>query len=225
MPQDHYVAARSEESIALLAYRLRDAHVSRLELRFNIVDFISRTLPQQLMLMKKGPFKIEFYNKDFKHDDSAFVSFNPRTLNVDKKIWADANDGESYPRFVLAHEIGHLVLHDHLAKAFSKNNKLRFAEQSAEWQANTFAGHFLLPDSILEQKSDVNFLESVCQVPHQLASERVAFFLATLSRKNRKFGGSFCSDCGNFSMAPSGTLLKCTTEGCEKIVSQFKQAT
>jgi Zn-dependent peptidase ImmA (M78 family) len=227
MAQDYYVPARSEESIAQLAYRLRDAHIDRRELRFNIIEFIDRTLPRQLSLLKKGELKIELYNMDFKYDDPAFVSFNPRTLNSDRKIWADASLGEAYPKFVMAHEIGHLTLHDHLAKAFSqdKKTKISFAdkEHSAEWQANTFAGHFLLPDSILEQQSNAAFLASVCQVPDQLASERVADFLKEQSRKTRKFHGSFCFNCGNCSQVPEGTLLRCTTIGCGTVVSQFRK--
>lgn len=85
MPQDHYVSYRSEESIARLAYRLRDAHGSREKPSFNIVDFVTHTLGEYLKGQKKGALKIEFYDREFKEDDPAYVSFDPLTLNVDRK--------------------------------------------------------------------------------------------------------------------------------------------
>jgi Zn-dependent peptidase ImmA (M78 family) len=225
MARDHYVSARSEESIAHLAYRLRDAHGSRSDQRFNIIDFVEKTFPRELQLLKKDPLHLAFYDIGFKEDDPAFVSFNPRTLNSDRKIWADARDGEPNPRFVIGHEIGHVVLHDHSAKAFSKDkaDMIKFAdnEQSAEWQANTFAGHFLLPDAVLEGSRDAVLLASVCQIPERLALERISAFEAKQIRKHRKFEGGFCSSCGNFSLVPEGTLLKCTTVGCGNAKSAF----
>jgi Zn-dependent peptidase ImmA (M78 family) len=205
---------------------LRDAHHSRNEPRFNIIDFFENTLPLHLRTLKKGSLKIEFYDLAFKQDDPAFVSFNPLTLNVDREIWSGAETGEDHPRFVIAHETGHIVLHDNSAKAFSrdKSDQLSFTdnEQSAEWQANTFAGHFLLPDPVVQKIDDVALLASLCQVPEALALERLLAVRKEQERKNRVFQGGFCSRCGNFSlMREADTLLKCTTIDCGNVVSRL----
>jgi IrrE N-terminal-like domain len=218
MAQDHYVAFKSEESIAQLAYRLRDAHVLRSEPSFNIVDFVEHTLPKQL---KKGPPKIELYDRDFKEDVPAYVSFNPPTLNVDSGIWTGARIDEAYPRFVIAHEVGHLALHDHTAKAFSrdKSAQIRFADngQSAEWQANIFAGHLLLPTSVVERIDDLVELAFQGQVPVEVALERLLTVRKETIRKNRVFEGDFCNKCGNFSLKRVGLLLRC--EICPNVLS------
>jgi hypothetical protein len=218
MAQDHYVAFRSEESIAEIAYRLRDAHVPRSEPTFNIVDFIENTLPKHL---KKGPLKVEFYDRAFKQDDLAYVSFNPLTLNVDTKLWADAKIGESYARYVLAHEIGHIVLHDHSAKAFSrdKSAQITFADdgQSAEWQANTFAGHFLLPTTIVQRIDDFALLTIQSEVKEEVVLDRLLAVRREMRQKSRVFEGDFCNKCGNFSLKRTGTLLKCET--CQNVLS------
>lgn len=223
MPRDYYVNFRSEETIADLAYKLRDAHDSREEPRFNVVDFVEHTLPAQLRMLKKGALKIEFYDRDFEQDDPAFVSFKPLTLHVDRKIWAGAETGENYPRFVIGHETGHIFLHDHSAKAFSKakSDQIGFADDghSAEWQANAFAGHFLLPNPVVQKIDDVMLIASLCQVPEALALERVLAVRRERQRKNRIFKGGFCSNCGNFSLLQTNTILKCTTVGCGNVLS------
>jgi uncharacterized protein DUF955 len=224
MPRDHYVGYRSEETIAQLAVKLRDDHGSRCDPTFNIIDFVERTLANHLNRIKKGQLNIEFYDREFKQDDPAYVSFDPLTLHADRTIWADAKIGEEYARFVIAHEIGHIVLHDHSAKGFSsdKSAQIRFADdgQSAEWQANTFAGHFLVPDFVLEKFREVAKITAHCQVPEKLALDRVLDLKRRERRKARIFQGDFCTNCYNFSLVRNGTLLKCTTIGCEKIISR-----
>lgn len=132
MLKDYYVSYRGEESIAQLATRLRDAHVSRFEASFDIIDFVEQTLPR--FLGKKRPLKIVFYAPDSYSDSPAHVSFAPLTLNIEDEIWAEAKAGGGYARFVIAHEIGHMVLHDHSAKAFSKDKSVQisFAEEGSD---------------------------------------------------------------------------------------------
>ena len=111
------------------------------------------------------------------------------------------------------------------SKAFSQDKASRIGfgdeEQSAEWQANTFAGHFLLPDAVLENCNDAKLLASICQIPERLALDRVATFEKEQIRKSRRFEGGYCSECGNFSVVTEGTLLKCTTVGCRIVKSAF----
>jgi Zn-dependent peptidase ImmA (M78 family) len=151
MGHDHKVTYTREESIAGIAANWRRRHGSAHKHTFNISEFVETTLRTHL---KQKSLKIEFYDRDFKQDDPAYVVFDPVqplvTLYVDRKIWNDAKSGKAYARFVVAHEVGHIVLHDHSAQAFSSDPSLqiRFAEKehSAEWQANKFAQYFLLSD-------------------------------------------------------------------------------
>jgi hypothetical protein len=223
MPRDYYVGARSEVSIAEIAERLRDAHCSRNDHTFNTVEFVEKTLPAQLKGSKKGKLVVEFYEQDFKEDDPAYVTFDPLKLHVDATIWADARFGEGYAREIIGHEIGHLTLHNHDAKAFSndKSAQLAFAddEQSAEWQANTFMDYFLVPDRIVQELREVGRIAALCQVTGTFALRRVVSLKRKEFRKKRVFEGDYCDNCGCFSLVRTGTLLRCTTFGCPKIVS------
>ena len=210
--RDYQVTFTREETIAELALRWRQAASIENVSEFNIVWFVQEVLAKRLT--KKGPLHFDFY--DMKPgDEPAFVTFQPLTLHIDHEVWQLAYLGDPLARFIVAHEVGHLVLHDHHAKAFSDESRvnIKFAtkECSAEWQANTFASHFLLPDHIVLAYNDAAELARSCSVTTQLASERLEE--ATEARKPRpKFDGGFCIVCGNFTRRQNGSI-ECTTCG------------
>jgi Zn-dependent peptidase ImmA (M78 family) len=222
---DHYVAYKGEESIAQTANKLRDAARLTGKFTFNIAKFVEECLPK---FLRKEKLDFDFYDRDFPQDDPAHVSFDPLTLHVDRQIWAAAKSDDSDARFIIAHEIGHIILHDHSAKAFSndKSAQLSFADEghSAEWQANTFAYHFLLPDSVVEELDDFDRLQIMCDVPARLAIDRLTKVRRRKEehrRKVQKIEGDFCTRCCNFSLVRENTLLKCTTPECKNVLSLF----
>jgi len=87
-------------------------------------------------------------------DFDAFLSNDLMRICVDEYVYTHY---ENRYRFTLAHEIGHLCLHDYVYKAcpitcvddFHRFNEALDAEQKRkmEWQANRFAGYLLAPDS------------------------------------------------------------------------------
>jgi IrrE N-terminal-like domain len=150
MRRDHYVGYRSEEEIASIALTWGKAGDISNHGYFDIIDFVQNVLSKQFT--KKGALTIRLFD-GAPQDDLAYVTFNPLTLHVDSEVWHFAKLGDPTSRHMIAHEIGHALLHDHYARPFSNDpsQNIRFAQQehSAEWQANTFAGHFLLPDHIM----------------------------------------------------------------------------
>jgi hypothetical protein len=142
----------------------------------------------------------------------AYVTFKPLTLHADREIWDLADKGEPYARFIIAHEIGHLLLHDHFEKGFSAGAE-RYVksfpkEYSAEWQANTFASYFLLPTHLVEAFGDTEALTKSCGVLRQLAEDRVKAVYGARSRAEL-FSGDACCNCGNFTVQHDGRCLKC----------------
>jgi hypothetical protein len=100
----------------------------------------------------KGDLEIEFFDRKrrWRWERPAWVTFAKKVkLTVDEAVWQSPKDGEPFASFILAHEAGHILLHDNCAKAFSSNksDQLSFIapDDSAEEQANRFAGHLLLP--------------------------------------------------------------------------------
>jgi hypothetical protein len=130
MTHDYKVTFTREEEIARIATQWLDAHVKDRCQSFDITEFVETTLTNRLR--KKERLKIEYFDRTCKYDEPAYVTFNPLTLHVDRAIWHAAKAREEYARFVIAHEVGHIILHDHDAKAFSSDPLLRiqFAEKS-----------------------------------------------------------------------------------------------
>jgi hypothetical protein len=169
--RDYIVKFLREEEIERIALTwLHEAGVLNRP-NFNIVYFVTGFLSRRLR--KKGPLNFRFFDAG-PDDDPAFVTFNPLTLHVDREIWEWADQGDPKARFVIAHEIGHLILHDHFATAFSDDPEVRIKsfpnEYSAEWQANTFAYYFLLPTHIVTAYDDVETLIQVSGVTREPAN-------------------------------------------------------
>lgn len=80
------------------------------------------------------------------------AEMNPLELciRIREPIYAKAMEGDGHCRFTIAHEIAHFFLHRTQSLAFgqkSESNNMRIYMNS-EWQADTFARHFLAPPSM-----------------------------------------------------------------------------
>jgi hypothetical protein len=173
---------------------------------------------------KKGKLSVEFFDREFNQEDPAYVEFNPArrndyvTLHVDRRIWALAERGDSYACWVLAHEIGHVLLH-HYANAFSTDAKTQklfegtSKEDFAEWQAITFAGHLLIPTFVAQKFPDQTILAAATNTPAKLALDRLKAVQGMKKILNRPYEGDICSRCHNFTLVRNGCTTKCDTCG------------
>jgi hypothetical protein len=221
MRRDYKVEFRREEVIAAEAGARRVRARNETFGYFNVATFIRLGLPLD---PKIGPISI--VHDTTASDPPAFVTYKPRrTLHIDREIWELMDQGEPESRFVGAHEAGHLVLHDHRAQAFSGNPELqiKFAknEYSAEWQADTFADHLLLPTRLVvainNEKELMNFGVTGELVERRLKAVRTKPVL--ISRNP----GDACTNCGNFSLAGTGLRLRCNV--CFVDVERFSIGT
>jgi hypothetical protein len=239
--RDYKVPFRREESLADSALACRKFAGNENFARFNVVEFVERVLPRILEKKKKGHLTIKFFDA-IEGAAPAYVEFNPSmtlhvdrsmTLHVDRETWELANLGDPYSKFVIAHEVGHIILHDHYAQAFSDdpNAQITFAqdEESAEWQANTFASYFLVTPQVLGAFRDPQELSRSCEVLQALANER--FEAAEEARRRsercaraRGYTGDACRNCGNFTLIVSCLSTKCDTCGEESGVTLGRQA-
>jgi hypothetical protein len=163
----------------------------------------------------KGHLEIEFFDRRKKWwEKPAWVTFGKKVkLTVDQAVWAAAKAGDVFACFILAHEVGHILLHDNSAKAFSntKADQLSFIGEgySAEEQANCFAGHVLLPTQTVRKFNDKEMLAVLCNVPDKLAAER----LATVRLIKKVLAGTnltdYCWDCGHYTNVVGGICSQC----------------
>jgi hypothetical protein len=205
-PDDYKVAYLREDHIADTALQWRQAAGVANQPWFNIASFMTDVLRIRI----KRPFEIEFFNGT--GQKRAFVTFrNKRLLYVDRETWEQADLGDPESTFVLAHETGHLLFHDHHAKAFSTGAGQLLEpwdkEESAEWQANTFAFHFLLPDHIVQSIGTINEIAKSCRSTYALVKKRLDWCRPV------RVAVDVCSRCGNFSLASSG---HCTDDACAR---------
>ena len=114
--RDHRVRIKDREAIARIAMAWWVV-ASKLGHSFNICTFITDILAERLRY--KGKLQIKFYSSERELPERAYVTFNPLTLHIVETIWRDAGLGIPYARYILAHETGHIVLHDEFAVAFS----------------------------------------------------------------------------------------------------------
>ncbi len=137
--------------------------------------------------------RIRFYRQGPKQAP-AYVEHNPTILNCDYEIWEEARIGEPKARFILAHELGHVLLHDHYAQPFTDNLKgsIWMKEESGEWQANTFADYFLVSDSAMERHVTPTSIAIYCNVEKNVALRRLG--------PGFRYSGESCASCGNFTL-------------------------
>jgi hypothetical protein len=213
-PLTHKVRPRSEEEISEIAARCW-ASWPPSGLCFDVFGFVNQILslegveyvvPSQRH--PKGRPAIKFFNRSFDQDDPAFVKFakpgrSPYvTLNVDRNVWEAAKRRESFAIQVLAHEVGHILLHDHVAHAFSTDQHRQklfegtSLEDWAEWQAIIFAGHLLIPNWIARKLTSIDVLSAATNTTEGLARER----LTAVSKLKRPLQTKteFCIDCNDF---------------------------
>jgi Zn-dependent peptidase ImmA (M78 family) len=133
------------------------------------------------------------------YHDPAFVQFDPLQLHIAREVRHQAEEHDGFSRLVVVHEAAHIRLHNNGKNSFSPfgvhDESRSIKEWSVEWQANTWAGYFLLPDTIVEIFSSPEEIVEVCNVDISIAAERFAQFK---DRQRRKFDSSLCSACGEF---------------------------
>lgn len=210
--RDYQVATRAEEGIALIAKKLRLKHHQNGFDKFDIVEFVEMTLLHET---PRG-FTLEL---DSSLEEAAYVrqsmTGGHSTLYVCRSVWEGAKQGVRDDVFVIAHEAGHLMLHDILIQSFSNSDEdhrpkfVTQAEDSAEWQANKFADHLLAPSEIIQRVRDPEMIMTKCRVSRSTAERRVRDVAEEDWRY--KYEGDACPECCNFTVIRTGTRLKCRT--------------
>jgi IrrE N-terminal-like domain len=207
---DYKVDRWGETSLKEVAAAFLSAHgVGRSSGSFEITEFVETTVTHYCKKKRNSELRIHLFERADKYDEPANVTFGTNiTLHVDRRVWDAAKVGDEYSRFVVAHEVGHIVLHDHNAQSFSSEPSLRikFAEReySAEWQADTFAEYLLVPDEAVKRFPDERLLSTICGVPLSLARKR----LNTYFSGHGLLTEGACT-CGNYSLFRQETGLRC----------------
>lgn len=231
MGLNHKVRFRTEDEIAAIAAVCWKIFPPKNTSTFNVVGFLKRILLLEgidtvtsTRGRKKGKLSIKYFDREFAQDDPAYVEFSKNkrdnyvTLHVDKSVWRAASQGDSFANEILAHEIGHILLHDHYANAFSLDDSGQklFAgtskEDFAEWQAITFAGHLLIPTHVVQKFPNSDILATATNTTERLAIVRlIAVQNIKQSLVFTHYENDVCENCGNVTVSRTGCTTKCHT--------------
>lgn len=74
-------------------------------------------------------------------------------IRIRESIYEGARQGKGRDRFTIMHEIFHFIWHDRNEISFARNPESVKLYENPEWQADVFAGSFLMPSRLIKGKT------------------------------------------------------------------------
>lgn len=110
--------------------------------KIDMVELIEFILPVYL-----EDFSYSILEKIEMGDDEARTYPDSLLIEIRSDVYNDLTNGGRREQFTLAHELGHLIMHAGIDKKvrFARNKQAHKIYEDSEWQANEFAGEFLMP--------------------------------------------------------------------------------
>jgi hypothetical protein len=135
------VAPLKKTQIDLLAMQWRRGFGYGDDQPVNMLRIIEFGLPQVF-----SDFEYEIVPDADLRGAEATTSLTKRHMRISATTYDDARSGAGRPSFTLAHELGHLLLHCQRPVELARG-KPQQAFRDPEWQADTFASCFLIPEA------------------------------------------------------------------------------
>jgi hypothetical protein len=147
----------------------------------------------------------------------AYVGLTPngggKILHVENGVWERAERGFPKDRFILGHEIGHMVLHSHEELAYCESLPGTLSDlqdqEKAEYQANWYCDCFLAPRKMLLGFVDPEEVAEHFNIPLDCARRRLATIEDAKRRSGADATGEFCLRCMNFSLIRVNGAVVC----------------
>ena len=138
-----------------------------------LIDFIRVPVVELLdILTKVCDFNYEIVaNNYLPKQIYATTDVSTKTIKIKEFVYNRAIKGDGFARFTIAHELGHYFMLCFFGYAFTKNitGKPVPAFQDPEWQADCFAGEFLMSYDLVRNYS-VDELIKKCNVSKKAAN-------------------------------------------------------
>ncbi|MBO6539572.1 MAG: ImmA/IrrE family metallo-endopeptidase [Rhizobiaceae bacterium] len=174
--QDRFTARQmTEEEIAKKALFYRSKFGATDELCINIIEILEFQVREFV-----PEFKL-MIRRDIELETTATTIFDPPRILVRETIYDAACEGDVDARRILAHELGHLLLHSHIGSPLQRDPggytpqfRGLTRRESTEAQADSFACHFLIhPRIAYERRHDVIGLSNDTKTPLPTASDAI----------------------------------------------------
>lgn len=160
------VPPRSTKSIRELAVLFRDS-TGQSDPWFPIVWFMDTFLVREW-----AGYEFAIGTMEDMGGDAGRAYPDQRLVEIREDAYENAARGDGFGRFTMAHELGHLFMHQGLpmARHVAKNDIKPY--RSSEWQANQFAAELLMPISAVQAAKFPITLEQMCGVSAPAARVR-----------------------------------------------------
>ncbi len=133
--------------------------------------------------------------------DRALTSIDPPRIFVSEFTYDSACSGDFHSRFVLAHELGHLILHKRYnnishhssKKTYQYNIRNAPIYHQSEWQADCFAASFLIPDALINPQNNSILISTLSGVHRRWAEKRIQWWKRDNHYVFTKKDDAFCN--------------------------------
>lgn len=96
------------------------------------------------MHMDYPEWELDIIEIKYMPNEEGRTDFTNKKIMIREDVWDKLNNGDERARFTACHEWGHFVLHSNQNIGMSRTEKSPIYQDS-EWQADVFAGSFLMP--------------------------------------------------------------------------------
>lgn len=162
---------RSFEQIESIAIAFRKNYGLRPNDRVNIVDFVDQQFCQDFPQFAMIPVSVEEMGSD-----KARAEYSPICIKCREDVYLAASLGKGNSAEIIAHELGHIVLHERvLSKPLRNDGQMRFnlvnaKDRSTETQADQFAVAFIIPRVVAIKYKNQLLLEKELGISPEFAS-------------------------------------------------------
>lgn len=148
----------SRSKIRYVAQQLHET-VRLTEPPFPIVEFVEYVLPVAIEDFYFGVLPLA----EMGGDEHGRTYPSNSAIYLREDVYDRAVQGHGRDRLTLAHEVGHLLLHNTGMRREMPSGSIKRYEDS-EWQADCFGGELLIPDWYVKQAKCPAQVAEVCQV-------------------------------------------------------------
>lgn len=174
---------RSFEQIESIAIAFRKNYGLKPNDRVNIVDFVDQQFCRDFPHFAMIPVSAEEMG-----GDKARAEYSPICIKCREDIYLDASLGKGNAAEIIAHELGHIVLHERvLSKPLRNDGQMRFSlmnamDRSTEAQADQFAIGFIIPRVVALRYPNKLLIEKNLGVSSEFASLALKLYRVNLVR-------------------------------------------
>lgn len=158
------VLARKREDITLMARRIRKITKTLDRPFFPILHFVEYVFYECFDVVTDSEFSEELQGLTYP------LSY---TIQLKESVYNGLLKDNPQDRFTLAHELGHLLMHD----SYIKTNEILNTKEDPEWQADTFAKELLAP-SYLFNGTNSEEIALKCKIPLKYALQQSDLVIA-----------------------------------------------